>query len=344
MYFVRKKMTFQNNNTKEISQELELGKRPIAIKVSNLVKRFDDLIAVNDVSFKIFEGEIVGILGPNGAGKTTTIRLLTGIFKLEDKANIEIFNEDITKNLSKYKINFGIVPEVSNAFSDFTVWQNLRFSGGIYGFPKEKVEKRSKKLLEQFGLIDKMHSKTKALSKGLKQRLNFCLALLHEPSILILDEPTSGLDPISVKLMRNRILQLKKEGKTILITTHDMLEAQTICDRILIMNRGKIIADEDPNTLRERFKSTSTIRFKIDGVLSNNQKNTLMDIFDNIKEEDNYYVFSSDDDIKDIFMLYNFSKENNLNISDFKVKETSLEEVFIHLIKKDSISKGGLEK
>jgi len=337
-------MTFQNNNTKEISQELELGKRPIAIKVSNLVKRFDDLIAVNDVSFKIFEGEIVGILGPNGAGKTTTIRLLTGIFKLEDKANIEIFNEDITKNLSKYKINFGIVPEVSNAFSDFTVWQNLRFSGGIYGFPKEKVEKRSKKLLEQFGLIDKMHSKTKALSKGLKQRLNFCLALLHEPSILILDEPTSGLDPISVKLMRNRILQLKKEGKTILITTHDMLEAQTICDRILIMNRGKIIADEDPNTLRERFKSTSTIRFKIDGVLSNNQKNTLMDIFDNIKEEDNYYVFSSDDDIKDIFMLYNFSKENNLNISDFKVKETSLEEVFIHLIKKDSISKGGLEK
>ena len=337
-------MTFQNNNTKEISQELELGKRPIAIKVSNLVKRFDDLIAVNDVSFKIFEGEIVGILGPNGAGKTTTIRLLTGIFKLEDKANIEIFNEDITKNLSKYKINFGIVPEVSNAFSDFTVWQNLRFSGGIYGFPKEKVEKRSKKLLEQFGLIDKMHSKTKALSKGLKQRLNFCLALLHEPSILILDEPTSGLDPISVKLMRNRILQLKKEGKTILITTHDMLEAQTICDRILIMNRGKIIADEDPNTLRERFKSTSTIRFKIDGVLSNNQKNTLMDIFDNIKEEENYYVFSSDDDIKDIFMLYNFSKENNLNISDFKVKETSLEEVFIHLIKKDSISKGGLEK
>ena len=311
-----------------------------AIKALNLTKNFEDLIAVDDVSFNISKGEIVGILGPNGAGKTTTIRILTGIFKLEGKASIEIFNEDITKNLNKYKINFGIVPEVSNAFSDFTVWQNLKFSGGIYGFPKEKIENRSKKLLEQFGLIDKMHSKTKALSKGLKQRLNFCLALLHEPSILILDEPTSGLDPISVKLMRNRILQLKKEGKTILITTHDMQEAQTICDRILIMNRGKIIADESPDTLRERFKSTSNILFKIDGVLSTDHKNTLMDTFNTIKEVNDYFAFSSDDVIRDISMLYNFSKENNLTISDFKVKETSLEEVFIHLIKKDSISMG----
>jgi len=337
-------MTFQKKDTNNINQELYLGKESIAIKVSNLYKRFEDLIAVNNVSFDIFEGEIVGILGPNGAGKTTTIRLLTGIFQLEDNAIIEIFNEDITKNLRKYKINFGIVPEVSNAFSDFTVWENLKFSGGIYGFPKEKIEERSKKLLEQFGLIDKMHSKTKALSKGLKQRLNFCLALLHEPSILILDEPTSGLDPISVKLMRNRILQLKKEGKTILITTHDMQEAQTICDRILIMNRGKIIADESPDNIRERFKSTSTIRFKIDGIISNDQKASLMNTFDSIKEKNEYYSISSYDVLKDISKLYNHSKANNIEISDFKVKETSLEEVFIHLIKEDSISIGGLEK
>ena len=337
-------MTFQNNDSNIISQELDLGKKPIAIKVSNLYKRFEDLIAVNDVSFEISEGEIVGILGPNGAGKTTTIRLLTGIFKLEDKASIEIFNEDITKNLNKYKINFGIVPEVSNAFSDFTIWQNLKFAGGIYGFPKRRIENRSKELLEQFDLIDKMHSKTKALSKGLKQRLNFCLALLHEPSILILDEPTSGLDPISVKIMRNRILQLKKEGKTILITTHDMQEAQTICDRILIMNRGKIIADESPDNIRERFKPTSTILFKIDGILSNAKKTSLTDTFESIKEKNEYYSISSYDVLKDISKLYTYSKENNLEISDFKVKETSLEEVFIHLIKEDSISMGGLEK
>ena len=315
-----------------------------AIRAINLRKKFEDLIAVDNVSFNISKGEIVGILGPNGAGKTTIIRLLTGIFQLEGNARIEIFNEDITKNPRKYKMNFGIVPEVSNAFSDFTVWQNLKFSGGIYGFLKEKIEKRSKQLLEQLGLLDKMHSKTKSLSKGLKQRLNFCLALLHEPSILILDEPTSGLDPISVKLMRNRILQLKKEGKTILITTHDMQEAQTVCDRILIINRGKIIADESPDTLRERFRSTSTILFKIDGTLSNAQKTSLMETFDSIKQKKEYYSVSSYDVLKDISKLYNYSKENNQEISDFKVKETSLEEVFIHLIKEDSTFMGGLAK
>lgn len=319
----------------KITQNQNLNTHSVAINASNLVKRFGDLIAVDDVSFKIDQGEIVGILGPNGAGKTTIIRLLTGVFQLENNAKIGIFGKDITKNPSKYKKNFGIVPEISNAFSDYSVWQNLKFSGGIYGISKEKVETRSKILLTQFNLIEKIYSKTKTLSKGLKQRLNFCLALLHEPPILILDEPTSGLDPLSVKLMRTQILQLKKEGKTILITTHDMQEAQNICDRILIMNRGKIIADESPNTLREQFKSTSTIFFKIVGDLSAEQENFLLDMFSITKEKNGYYIFSSYNTLKDISKLYKVSKERSIKISDLKVRETSLEEVFIHLIKED---------
>jgi len=321
-----------------ITQSLNLNTESVAIKVLNLIKRFGPLIAVNNVSFEINRGEIVGILGPNGAGKTTIIRLLTGVFQLEDEARIEIFGKDITENPSKYKKNFGIVPEISNAFSDYSVWQNLKFSGGIYGISKDKIEKRSKKLLTQFDLINKMYSKTKTLSKGLKQRLNLCLALLHDPPILILDEPTSGLDPISVNLMRNQILKLKEEGKTILITTHDMREAQTICDRILIMNKGKIITDERPDTLREQFKSTSSILFKIDGVLSTEQENILSEMFKLIKEKSGYHVFSSDNALKDISNLFQVSKENNIKISELKIKETSLEEVFIHLIKEDLTS------
>ncbi|MHA1235845.1 MAG: ABC transporter ATP-binding protein, partial [Promethearchaeota archaeon] len=226
------------------------------------------------------------------------------------------------------------------AFSDYTVWQNLNFSGGIYGISKEDIEIRAKKLLNQFELIEKRHLKTKTLSKGLKQRLNFCLALLHEPPILILDEPTSGLDPISAKMMRTYILQLKKEGKTILITTHDLREAQTICDRILIMNRGKIIADESPDYLRERFKSTDSIIFKIDGALSDDLKNKMKNIFKKLKEKNDYHVFSSDNALKDITKLNKFAEENNLKISDLKIEETSLEEVFIHLINKDSRGEG----
>ncbi|MHA1535248.1 MAG: ABC transporter ATP-binding protein, partial [Promethearchaeota archaeon] len=253
---------------------------------------------------------------------------------------IEIFEKDMTENPNKYKMNFGIVPEISNAFSDYTVWQNLNFSGGIYGISKEDIEIRAKKLLNQFDLLEKRHFKTKTLSKGLKQRLNFCLALLHEPPILILDEPTSGLDPISAKMMRTYILQLKKEGKTILITTHDLREAQTICDRILIMNRGKIIADESPNNLRERFKSTDSIIFKIEGVLSDDLKKKMGNLFKNLKEKNDYLVFSSYNALKDITKLNKFSEENNLKISDLKIEETSLEEVFIHLIKKNSRGEG----
>ncbi|MEE9377094.1 MAG: ABC transporter ATP-binding protein [Candidatus Lokiarchaeia archaeon] len=319
----------------EISQNQNLITELVAIKVLNLIKRFGSLIAVNDVSFEINQGEIVGILGPNGAGKTTTIRLLTGVFQLENNAKIEIFGDDVIHNPTKYKKNFGIVPEISNAFSDYSVWQNLMFSGGIYGISKDEIEKRSKKLLTQFNLIDKVYSKTKTLSKGLKQRLNLCLALLHDPPILILDEPTSGLDPISVNLMRNQILKLKEEGKTILITTHDMREAQNLCDRILIMNKGKIIADESPDTLREQFKSTSTILFKIDGVISTEQERILSKIVKLVKDKNGYHVFSSTNALKDISNLYQTSKENNIKISDLKIKETSLEEVFIHLIKDD---------
>ncbi len=315
-----------------------MNKKSVAIKVSNLIKRFGTLVAVNNVSFEVIQGEIVGILGPNGAGKTTTIRLLTGVFQIENNAKIEILGKDIIENPTRYKNDFGIVPEVSNAFSGYSVWQNLKFSGGIYGLSKDEIEKRSNTLLNQFDLIGRKHSKTKTLSKGLKQRLNLCQALLHNPPILILDEPTSGLDPISVNLMRSQILKLKEEGKTILITTHDMQEAQNICDRILIMNKGKIIADESPDTLREQFKSASTILIKIKGGLSAKQESILSKIGNFVKEKSGYYGFSSENALKDIANLYQATEENNINITDLKIKDTSLEEVFIHLIKEDLIS------
>jgi len=195
-----------------------------------------------------------------------------------------------------------------------------------------------------------MHSKTKSLSKGLKQRLNFCLALIHEPPILILDEPTSGLDPMSTILVRKIILQLKNEGKTILITTHDMQEAQNFCDRVLILNKGEIIADETPDRLREQYKTPSTILFKFEsesggetdrnGKLSDIQQSNLENIF-NVKKKNDYYVISSSNAIKDISELYSFCSTNKLKISSLKITETSLEEVFIHLIKNSDLAKGG---
>jgi ABC-2 type transport system ATP-binding protein len=285
----------------------------------------------------------VGILGPNGAGKTTTIRLITGVFQLEDKSTVMIYSQDFTSSKKELKKLFGIVPEISNAYSDFTVWQNLSFSGRIYGLSKAEIRERVNDLLERFELTDKLHAKTKTLSKGLKQRLNLCLALLHEPSILILDEPTSGLDPFSVNRVRKQILQLRDEGKTILITTHNMQEAQQICDRILIMNRGNIIADENPDTLRKNFKQSSTILFQSENKLSNELKEKLKADFALKEEKNGYFQLISRDPLEDISKLNSFLKSNDLKLKDFKLLETTLEEVFIHLIEKDHKPKEGFK-
>jgi ABC-2 type transport system ATP-binding protein len=315
----------------------------LAIQACNLTKKFGDLVAVNNITFEIHEGEIVGILGPNGAGKTTTIRLITGVFQLEDKSTVMIYSQDFTSSKKELKKLFGIVPEVSNAYSDFTVWQNLSFSGRIYGLSKAEIRERVNDLLERFELIDKLHAKTKTLSKGLKQRLNLCLALLHEPSVLILDEPTSGLDPFSVNIVRKQILQFRDEGKTILITTHNMQEAQQICDRILIMNRGNIIADENPDTLRKNFKQSSTILFQSENKLSNELKDKLKAEFVLKEEKNGYFQLVSRDPLEDISKLNSFLKSNNVKLKDFKLLETTLEEVFIHLIEKDHKPNEGLK-
>ncbi len=310
--------------------------KKIAIETFDLTKKFGDLTAVDHISFKIAEGDIVGILGPNGAGKTTTIRLIIGIFQLENESRVEIYSEDLTNSPKELKKKFGIVPEVSNAYSDYTVWQNINFSGTIYGLSKQKIKDRANILLNRFELKDKMHAKTKTLSKGLKQRLNLCLALLHEPSILILDEPTSGLDPFSVNIVRNQILDLKKEGRTILITTHNMQEAQQICDRTLIMNRGKIIADESPDNLRKKFKPSSILYFKIKGKLSSEQENELKSLFHLKTEPNNHMSVITNNPLEDISFLNDYVKKQGIEISKFNLNETTLEEVFINLIKSDS--------
>lgn len=316
--------------------------KKIALETINLKKKFGSLTAVDGISFKIEEGTVLGILGPNGAGKTTTIRLITGVFKLENNSQVKIFSSDLTNSPKLLKKEFGIVPEVSNAYSDFTVWQNLMFSGVLYGLTKETIKIRGQELLKRFEIEEKKQVKTKTLSKGLKQRLNLCLALLHEPSILILDEPMSGLDPFSVNIVRNQILDLKKRGKTILITTHNMQEAQRVCDRVLIINKGQIIADQTPENLLKQFKPSSNLIFQLKKLLTDNQIAVLKTKFKSenlrIQQMDKKSIVSivSTQPLKDTLKFNEFLEENNLLVSSFKIKESTLEEAFIHIIKKDS--------
>ncbi len=235
------------------------------------------------------------------------------------------------------------MPETSNAYSDFSVWQNLEFSGTIYGLSKQQIKSKSLELLKRFKLDEKKNVKTKTLSKGLKQRLNLCMALLHEPSILILDEPMSGLDPFSVSIVRNQILQLQHDGKTILITTHNMQEAQRVCDRILIMNKGKIIADHTPEDLLKKFKPFSKLIFTMADALPEKVIDEFQHEFEvshELKEGISMLTVLSTHPLRDIIKCNTILEKHEVSVQNFKLQESTLEEVFIHLIKKDSLQGG----
>lgn len=306
-----------------------------AIEVSNFTKKFGNITAVNDVSFSVNEGQIVGLLGPNGAGKTTTIRMITGVFPLNKDASLRIFGENIDTTHKSYNQNFGIVPEISNAYRDYSVWQNIRFNGRIYGMKPDVIKEQGKALLNTFQLSQKRDQRTKTLSKGLKQRLNFCMALIHDPKILIFDEPTSGLDPISVGILRDQIESFKQEGRTVLITTHDLSEAQRLCDKILIMNRGRIIADEEPEKLRQKIRPQLHIRIQFDSPLTQRQQEQVKSMFHPDILDSVLVAFSSGSPLDDLSAMHTYMKNEDLHLKKLKVDETSLEEIFIQLITED---------
>ncbi|MGC1121717.1 MAG: ATP-binding cassette domain-containing protein [Candidatus Methanofastidiosia archaeon] len=228
------------------------------IEVSGLSKVFGTVRAVDTVSFTVSREEIFGLLGPNGAGKTTTIRMLTGILKPTEGCAL-IGGYDIQRNPLEAKQLMGIVPEMANAYVDLSPWRNLLLMGELYGIPKREREKRAESLLDLFALHEKMHHRVRTLSKGMHQRVIVAMALMNTAHVLLLDEPTSGLDVESTRLIRDIIKTSREEGMAILLTTHNLQEADELCDRIAIMNHGKIVAIERPENLKRTIKSSTSI-------------------------------------------------------------------------------------
>lgn len=304
------------------------------LQVEKANKHFGEFHAVNDITFSIKNGEIVGFLGPNGAGKTTTIRMIMGIYPLEDGTRISVFDNVISSKAHDYKRKIGFVPEISNAFSDLTVIENIVFYGQIFGLKRGLIQDRAEFLLTRYNLMEKKESVVKTLSKGLKQRLNFILALIHDPSFLILDEPTSGLDPLSIQLLRQNILKLRGEGKSILITTHDLGEAQKLCDRILIINYGRLIADETPAQLQKRFDLPTQITFTTDPKLSEEMELKYFQGLTITPKEKGYLLYCNKP-LEIMAKLNGIQEKFNFAITNLKVKERSLEDIFFHIINTD---------
>jgi ABC-2 type transport system ATP-binding protein len=242
------------------------------INAEGLTKFYGTQCAVDNISLNIVKGEIVGLLGPNGAGKTTTLRMLTGFLK-PSTGNIRIKDFDIDENPLEVKRLIGYLPESAPLYNEMLAYDYLKYVAEIRGIEKGRIDSRLKHVATLCGINEVMHKPIGTLSKGYKQRVGLAHAMIDDPEILILDEPTSGLDPNQIVEIRDIIRKIGRE-KTIILSTHILSEAEATCDRIIIINRGKIVADEDIETLKGRMGKGLLVNISLKDAL-----------FDNVKEE-----------------------------------------------------------
>jgi ABC-2 type transport system ATP-binding protein len=300
-----------------------------AIEVNNLTKHFDDFTAVDHLDFEVKNGEIFGFLGPNGAGKTTTVRMLTGIIK-PDLGQVSIMGHDIRQDPIKAKQIMGVVPELSNAYTELTAWNNLQFMAELYGVPKKDARQRAEELLGKFDLYERKDHKVRTFSKGMKQKLIIAMSLMNDPEILFLDEPTSGLDVMSARLIKDMLLELNKEGKTIFLTTHYMEEANQLCSRVAIINHGKIAAIDAPEKLKMRIGGLEWVEVSFDMPVDASDFSDLSGVIDVRMSGDKLRLYTNEPG-RTIYQLVDYSRSNDLEIVMLNTLTPTLEDVFIKL-------------
>ena len=302
------------------------------IKVENLSKYFGEVHAVDEVNFSVNKGEIFGFLGPNGAGKTTTIRMMTGVLK-PTNGQIKIFEKNVWKDPIPIKQIIGNVPEMANVYPDLTGMQNLTLIGELYGVPKKINKERAEKLLKQFGLFEKRNFKTRKYSKGMKQRLLLCMALMNDPIILFLDEPIVGLDVQSAKIIKQLLKEYNQNGTTIFLTTHDMEVANELCDRIAIINKGKIVSLDTPENLKKLFQEFQEIDISFNQDVNSEELEKLSSIKKVQKVKDGFSVIVHEVN-QAIIQITDFAKTNKLEIKRLNTHQPRLEEVFLKIIER----------
>jgi ABC-2 type transport system ATP-binding protein len=302
-----------------------------AIEVSNLTKYYGDLLAVDHVNFEVRKGEIFGFLGPNGAGKTTTIRILTGVIK-PDSGTASILGYDVLREGLKSRQVTGVVPEMANAYIDISAWRNLILMGELYGVPKKQRERSASKLLRKVRLYDRRNSLVRGFSRGMKQRLLLCMALVSEPQILFLDEPTSGLDVESQRLIKDMIRESNKGGTTVLLTTHNMEEANQLCDRIAIINHGRIAAIDSPERLRVHSSGLNSVEVSFEKTI---RADDLVEIegVRAVKKMGDKMRLYTDQTSAVLERLVDFARLRRLKIVTLNTLGPTLEDVFLKLVR-----------
>ena len=299
------------------------------IEVNAITKYYDDLLALDQISFGISPGEIFGLLGPNGAGKTTTIKILTGLAR-PSSGGASVNAVDVCQHPKQAQQFMGIVPEESNLYPELSGFDNLAFCGALYGMSKKARCERARALLSQFNLAEAADRKFLTYSKGMKRKLTLAAGLIHNPPVLFLDEPTTGIDLTSARQIRQLILDLRKSGVTILLTTHYIEEAERLCDRIGFLVKGQLIKVERLSTLLQPMQNLHILELSLsaleDGLIQKVQDHLpdfQVDLLPGVRLR-----LSAGQPIP-VSAVINFIEESGVEVREARRIKPSLEEVFI---------------
>ena len=291
-----------------------------AVEVNQITKSYNHVIAVDDLSFNLNPGEILGLIGPNGAGKSSTIKMILDFMK-PDSGTVKVFGKKMEES---FKEKIGYLPEERGLYKKLTAIELILYLASLKGMDLDAAEKRADELLIQTGMIDSKNQKNKEMSKGMSQLIQFIVTVVHDPDLIILDEPFSGLDPVRTETIKNLISGLRDQGKAIILSTHQMNKVEEICDRVLMINNGQTVLYGDVLASRAKFK-TNSIRIDVEGDLGE-----IPGVIER-KEQNGYIELTLMDDttpqsILDLF----FSR--GLIINKFEVIIPSLNEIFLNLV------------
>jgi len=293
------------------------------IEAQGLTKRYGDFTAVDGIDFAVERGETFGFLGPNGAGKSSTMRMI-GAVSPASGGTLRVLGRDPERDGSEIRQRLGVVPQEDNLDLELDVGENLLVYGRFFGLPREEIRRRSDELLEFVQLTDRRDARVDSLSGGMKRRLTIARALVNSPELMLLDEPTTGLDPQARHALWDRLYRLKQQGVTLVLTTHYMDEAEQLCDRLVIMDQAKIVAEGSPRELIERFVEREVVELRFG---TQNGRPSLDDLGDHVEVLQDRIVIGADDGDAVVDLVHSRGHHPETVL----VRRSTLEDVFLRL-------------
>ncbi|UII23347.1 gliding motility-associated ABC transporter ATP-binding subunit GldA [Fulvivirga ligni] len=303
----------------------------MSISVKNLTKVFGQQKAIDNISFEVKKGEILGFLGPNGAGKSTTMKIAT-CYLPPTEGTVEVCGLDVIEESVEVRKHIGYLPEHNPLYLEMYVREYLHFIGKIYGLSGKKLKSRVDDIISLCGLTKEQNKKIEALSKGYRQRVGLAQALIHDPEVLILDEPTTGLDPNQIVEIRNLIKNISQD-KTVIFSTHIMQEVQALCDKVVVINNGKIVANDEINQLKNTTRKVAVITVEFGSEVDENGLKEIEGVLEVEKIQQNKYSITASIE-KDVRpAIFNYAASKNITLLGLQQEEVTIENVFQELTK-----------